>query len=265
MVTGASRGIGRAVTIELANRGHHVLATMRDVAASDSLLDAAGPRADLIDVAALDVTNAGDFTFPETTAVLVNNAGGMESDLPFEQTPLDQWRRTFELNVFAAVELTRRVVPVMRARGGGVICNFSTAATLQPTPWVSAYRAAKAAVSALDDSLRIELAPFGIRIVEIVPAIVDTDALYECAVIRPPDAAQFDEYADMANSTTAGFEQVRHLATPPAVAASAIVDAIFDTDGPMRRGCDPLGRAALKQWRNSSDEDLYQSAVSGLG
>ncbi|CAM3132067.1 SDR family NAD(P)-dependent oxidoreductase [Mycobacterium colombiense] len=263
VVTGASRGIGAAVAIELANRGHRVLATMRNVAASDKLLSAAGSAVELIDVVALDVTAPGDFCFPETTAVLVNNAGGMEDDLPFEVTPMDQWRRTFELNVFAAVELTRRVVPIMRARRGGVICNFSTAATLQPTPWVSAYRAAKAAVSALDDSLRIELAPFGIRVVEIVPAIVDTDALYECAVIRPPEAVRFAEYAEMAKRTTAGFEQIRHLATPPAVAAAAIVDAIFDNEGPMRRGCDPVARAALKNWRKSSDEDLYQAAVSG--
>src|SRR5438067_7034124 len=140
VVTGASRGIGRAVAIELANRGHRVLATMRDLASSDKLLEAAGPGAGLIDVTELDVTDPGDFTFPEATSVLVNNAGGMERDLPFEATPLEQWRRTFELNVFAAVELTRRVVPTMRARGGGVICNFSTAAALLPTPWVSAYR-----------------------------------------------------------------------------------------------------------------------------
>src|SRR5262245_48405875 len=177
VVTGASRGIGRAVAIELANRGHRVLATMRDLAASEALLADAGPAADRIEVAALDVTQPGEFGFPEATAILVNNAGGMESDLPFEALPLDEWRRVFELNVFSAVDLTRRVIPVMRARGGGVICNFSTAATLQPTPWVSAYRAAKAAISALDDSLRIELAPFGIRVVEIIPAMVATDAL----------------------------------------------------------------------------------------
>jgi NAD(P)-dependent dehydrogenase (short-subunit alcohol dehydrogenase family) len=260
VVTGASRGIGRAVAIELANRGEHVLATMRDAAASAKLLEAAGPAADLIEVATLDVTNPGDFAFPAATAVLVNNAGGMESDLPFEATPLDQWRRTFELNVFAAVELTRRVVPVMRARGGGVICNFSTAATLQPTPWVSAYRAAKAAVSALDDTLRIELEPFGIRIIEIIPAIVQTDAYFESAAARPPEASRFEQYAEMAKRTSSGFEQIR--TTSADVAAVAIVDSILDPEGPMRRGCDPVARAALKHWRNSSDEELYETAVS---
>lgn len=263
VVTGASRGIGRAVAVELANRGHRVLATMRDPAASAAMMAAAGPAADRIDVAALDVTRPAEFTFPEATAILVNNAGGMEHDLPFEETPLDEWRRVFELNVFATVELTRRVIPTLRARGGGVICNFSTAATLQPTPWVSAYRAAKAAISALDDALRIELSPFGIRIVEIIPAMVATDALQQTAVFRAPDAAQVDGYADMAQVTAAGYDGIRHLAASPADAAGVIVDAIFDGDGPMRHGCDRLARKALQRWRQSSDEELYETFASG--
>lgn len=263
VVTGTSRGIGRAIAIELADRGHRVLATMRDLAASEALLAAAGSAAKRIDVAALDVTRPREFAFPDTTAILVNNAGGMEHDLPFEVTPLDEWRRIFELNLFSTVELTRRVIPTMRARGGGVICNFSTAATLQPTPWVSAYRATKAAVSALDDSLRIELSPFGIRIVEIVPAMVDTDALQQTAVFRPPDAAQFEGYANMARVTAAGYDDIRQLVASPADAAVAIVDAIFDGDGPMRYGCDTVAHKALKRWRQSSDEELYQAFASG--
>jgi short-subunit dehydrogenase len=263
VVTGASRGIGTAVAVELANRGHRVLATMRDLAASEAMLAAAGPAAERIDVAALDVTRPGEFTFPEATAILVNNAGGMERDLPFEATSLEEWRRVFELNVFSTVELTRRVIPTMRARGGGVICNFSTAATLQPTPWVSAYRAAKAAVSAIDDSLRIELSTFGIRIVEIIPAMVATDALQHTPVFRAPDAVQVDGYADMAQVTAAGYDGIRHLAASPADAAAVIVDAIFDSDGPMRHGCDTLAQKALKRWRRSSDEDLYHAFASG--
>ena len=103
VVTGASRGIGRAVAIALANRGHHVLATMRDTSAAEELLAAAGPAAaGLIEVARLDVGNIGSFAFPASTAVLVNTAGGMESDLPFEATPVDQWRRTFELSVLGS-------------------------------------------------------------------------------------------------------------------------------------------------------------------
>jgi NAD(P)-dependent dehydrogenase (short-subunit alcohol dehydrogenase family) len=263
VVTGASRGIGRAVAIELARRQHRVLATMRDPARGDGLLEAAGAAASLIEIAQLDVTDPGDFAFRASTAVLVNNAGGMEHDLPFEATPLDEWRRIFELNVFATVELTRRAIPVMRRRGGGVICNFTTAGMLQPTPWISAYRAAKAAVAALDDSLRLELAPFGIRVVEIVPGMVETDAIHDTAVYRPPDASRVEGYAEMARATSAGFDEIRRFVTSTDVAATTIVDAIFDGDGPMRRGCDPVAKSALKRWRHSSDEEQYQAFASG--
>jgi NAD(P)-dependent dehydrogenase (short-subunit alcohol dehydrogenase family) len=263
VVTGASRGIGRAISVELARRGHRVLATMRDVGAADGLVEAAGLAAGLIEVACLDVTDPGDFAFPATTAVLVNNAGGMEADLPFETTPLDQWRRTFELNLFSTVELTRRVIPIMRARRGGVICNFSSASALQPTPWVSAYRAAKAAVSALDDSLRLELSPFGIRVVEIIPAMVDTDALHQTAVFRPPDAAKVEGYKEMAEVNASGFTDIRRLAAAPDVAAAEIADAIFASGGPMRHGCDRVGGSALKRWRRSSDEEQYERFSSG--
>lgn len=263
VVTGASRGIGRSIAVELATRGHRVLATMRDIRAADDLLSDAGGAADMIEIAQLDVCEPGSFALPDETAILVNNAGGMETDRPFEHTTAAEWRRVFDLNLFSAVDLSRQAIPLMRARGNGVICNFSTAATLQPTPWVSAYRAAKAAVSAFNESLRIELSPFGIRIVEIIPAMVDTDALRETAVFRAADAAQYDEYAAMAAATSVGFDHVRHLVATPAAAARMIVDAIFDDRGPMRYGCDRVAQRALDRWRRSSDEELYAAFASG--
>lgn len=262
VVTGASRGIGQAVAIELAARGLRVLATMRNAEAAGPLL-ANEAISERIEIAELDVCDPGSFRLPDSTAVLVNNAGGMETDRPFEHTTDDEWRRVFDLNLFATMNLTRQAIPIMRARGGGVICNFSTAATLQPTPWVSAYRAAKAAVSALNDSLRIELSPFGIRIVEIVPALVDTDALRQTAAFRPPDAAQYDEYSAMALATERGFDDVRHLAATPAQAAHNIADVILADGGPMRHGCDRLAQRALTRWRLSSDEELFESFASG--
>ncbi len=263
VVTGASRGIGRAVAIELARRGHRVLATMRNPDDGDAMRAAAGSSAALIEVARLDVTAVGSFEFPASTAILVNNAGGMENDLPFEHTSLDEWRRVFEVNLFAPVELTRRVVPIMRAGAGGVICNVSTAGILQPLPWVCAYRAAKMALSSLDDSLRVELAHFGIRMVEILPAMVETDSAHDSPMMRPPMAADFEGYEVMAKANSAGFESLHEFLTPPAVAAVRFVDAIFDPDRPMRQACDPVAGASLKRWRALNDEELYAHSASG--
>ncbi|HYV60751.1 MAG TPA: SDR family NAD(P)-dependent oxidoreductase, partial [Acidimicrobiia bacterium] len=79
--------------------------------------------------------------------------------------PLELWREMFETNVFGLVEATRRAIPLMREAGGGVICNMGSSSILAPVPFYAAYRASKAAVSALSETLRAELAPLSIRVV----------------------------------------------------------------------------------------------------
>src|SRR5207249_380734 len=119
VVTGASRGIGRAVAVELAARGFEVLATMRDPAAGAALpaeAEAAGGR---LRVARLDVTDPDSIDLPEGLRVLVNNAGVEVDHLPFEATPLSRWREMFETNVFGLIETTRRAIPRLRRSGGG--------------------------------------------------------------------------------------------------------------------------------------------------
>src|SRR5690242_6955696 len=144
VVTGASRGIGRAVAIELARRGFDVVATMRDPAAGASLLDEAGGS---LRVERLDVTDASTMSMPDGLRVLVNNAGVEDDNLPVEAMPLDIWRRLFETNVFGLVEVTRHAIPKLRESGGGVICNITSSSLLAPVPFLGAYRATKAAVS----------------------------------------------------------------------------------------------------------------------
>ena len=117
----------------------------------------------------LDVTDPDSIELPDDLRVLVNNAGVEDENLPLEVMPAEVWRKLFETNVFGLVEVTKRAVPIMRAGGGGVICNVTSSSTLAPVPFLGAYRASKAAVSAIGESLRAEVAPFGIRVVEIMP------------------------------------------------------------------------------------------------
>ena len=117
VVTGASRGIGRAVAVELAARGFDTVATMRDPAAGATLSDMRVER--------LDVTDPASITLPDGLRVLVNNAGVESDNLPIEFMPLDAWKQLFTTNVFGLVEVTKRAVPLMRAAGGGVICNIT--------------------------------------------------------------------------------------------------------------------------------------------
>src|SRR5262245_38242014 len=115
LITGASRGLGRALARELARRGFDVLATMRDVRAGEGLPRDAGPDAPRIGVQRLDVTRPETFALPERLRVLVNNAGIETAYLPVEHASLADWRAVFETNLFGVAELTRRAIPSLRA------------------------------------------------------------------------------------------------------------------------------------------------------
>jgi NAD(P)-dependent dehydrogenase (short-subunit alcohol dehydrogenase family) len=248
LVTGAGRGLGRALARELALRGFDVLATMRDPAAGASLADEAGPAARRIRVAVLDVTRPAEFAPPEGLRVLVNNAGIETDYLPVEHAPLEAWRSVFEANVFGLVELTRRAIPALRRtararEGGGAIVNVTSASLLFPMPFYAAYRASKAAVQALGESLAAELRPLGIRVLEVLPGPIETDLL--AGSDREPEAAAHAGYTALARWAHDARRGMSGRTTPAPVAARRIVDAILDDASPLRVACDDVGAALL--------------------
>ena len=258
VVTGAGRGIGRGVALELARRGFDTVATMRNPGAGAGLADEAASSPGSLRVERLDVTDPSTIRLPAGLRVLVNNAG-VEAEHPaFEDTGLDVWRRMYETNVFGLIEVTRRAVPLLRARGG-VVCNVTSSSILAPVPFYGPYRSSKAAVSAIGESLRAELAPFGIRVLEIMPGPIATD-MFEGSG-RAPEAIERPEYRPMAERYHAGRQGIEGMVTSVADAAVAIVDAILDDDAPLRVGCDPLAVGLLDAWRGQSDEALMQSML----
>lgn len=261
LVTGASRGIGRAVAWELARRGFEVVATMRRPEAGESLAQEAAEQGLRLRIEPLDLNGPGSFRPPAALRVLVNNAGIEEDYLPVEAAPIEQWRRIFETNLFGLVEITRRAIPRMRQRGG-VICNVTSSSLIVPTPFYAAYRASKAAVSALGETLRVELAPFGIRVLEVLPGPIDTDML--AGSDRPLEAAAFPEYRAMAERSFENRKGASALVTAPAEAARSIADAILNDDSPLRVGCDPMSNQMLDAWRETADEDWMRSMLSAL-
>jgi NAD(P)-dependent dehydrogenase (short-subunit alcohol dehydrogenase family) len=263
LVTGASRGIGRAVAIELARRGFEVVATMRDPSAGESLRSEAKQAKLRLRVERLDVESPETIRIPDGLRVLVNNAGIEGAYLPVEEAPIELWRRIFETNVFGLIETTRRAIPALRASGGGVVCNVTSASLLFPMPFYAAYRASKAAVAALGESLRAELSPFGIRVVEIMPGPVET-AMF-AGSDRPPEALAHAPYRALAERAHAGRKSVAGSVASPADAARAIVAAILDEAGPLRHGCDPLSESLLAGWRAASDEEWMRSLLGSFG
>jgi NAD(P)-dependent dehydrogenase (short-subunit alcohol dehydrogenase family) len=260
LVTGASRGIGRAVAVELANRGFTTWATMRDPAGG---ADLSAETSGHLTVRPLDVTDPGSYELPDDLRVLVNNAGIDTEYLPVENCNLDDWRSLFETNVLGVVGMTKHAIPTLRRNQPSVICNITSSSIIASVPFYSAYRATKAAVSAFGDSLRVEVAPFGIRVVEILPGPIDTDMFRLSAGVQ--EAVQFDEYQSLA--TLAAQSRRDHadpLVASPSVAAARIVDAILDTSGPMRHGCDPMSDGLLDLWRQSDDETVYSLTGQSL-
>jgi NAD(P)-dependent dehydrogenase (short-subunit alcohol dehydrogenase family) len=259
LVTGASRGIGRAVALALADRGYDVVATMRDPVAGEDLPDRGCGR---IRVARLDVTDPATIEIPDDLRVLVNNAGMEAEHLPIEHADLDTWRRMFEVNVYGVVAVSRAAIPALRRNAPSVIATVTSSSILGSVPFYGEYRASKAAASSIAETLRIELAGFGVRSVEILPGPVDTD-MFEGS--RAPLAAEaLADYRAMAvRSRELKQSHADPMLEPVDRAAAAIVDAIEDEEGPMRYSCDPLGTGLLDVWRASDDETMYRMTAAG--
>ncbi|MCH2171764.1 SDR family NAD(P)-dependent oxidoreductase [Myxococcota bacterium] len=246
MVTGASRGIGRAVAVDLAHAGFDVVASMRNPSDGQGLPEEIESAAGSIRIARLDVDNPSTIEIPDGLKVLVNNAGIERQYLPLESISMDDWRSVFETNVFGLVEVTRRAIPVMREAGGGVICNVTSSSILAAVPFYTLYRASKAAVSALGESLRAEVAQFGIRVVEIMPGPIDTDMLTRSD--RIPEAADLPAYRDLAMQAYEQRKGADMHTTPTSEAASRIRTAILDDEGPLKYSCDDLAEGLLQAW-----------------
>lgn len=251
LITGASRGIGRALAGELAERGFDVLATMRDPAMAGSLAD--HPR---IEIAPLDLTRPAQWPQPSSLRVLVNCGGADTPHRPLEFDSPAEWRAVFETNFFGPVELMRAAVPALRAAGGGVIVNVTSISVLAPVPFYALYRSSKAALAAVGESLRTELAPFGIRLLEVLPGPIDTDMF--AASGEPPPALDHEEYRVAAAHAHKGREAIESAKSSVDVAARQIADAILDDDAPLKVSCDPVSEQMLSAWRGASSEEEYQ-------
>ncbi|HEY7147611.1 MAG TPA: oxidoreductase [Streptosporangiaceae bacterium] len=176
LVTGASSGIGADTALLLAKAGFTVYAAARRADRMQALASTG------IGVLSMDVTDEAAVTaaVEKITAeagpveVLVNNAG-YGSYGPVEDVPIAEARRQFDVNVFGLARLIQLVVPAMRERGSGRLINVSSIGGKIYEPLGGWYHATKFAVEGLSDSLRVELRPFGIRVVLIEPGPIRTE------------------------------------------------------------------------------------------
>lgn len=176
LVTGASSGIGAQAALRLAGRGYLVHAVARRVEAMQPLTKH-GIRTFGMDVTDDESMTSGVAKVLAHSAridLLVNNAG-YGSYGAVEEVPLTEARRQFEVNVFGLARLTQLVLPQMRAQGSGRIVNVSSIGGKIYEPLGAWYHATKFAVEGFSDSLRLELAPFGIDVVIIEPGPIASE------------------------------------------------------------------------------------------
>jgi NAD(P)-dependent dehydrogenase (short-subunit alcohol dehydrogenase family) len=184
VVTGSSSGIGLLTAIELALNGYRVVATMRNLANSGRLEEAAQKAAvgDRIFVLRLDITEFDSLAVAveeivrshDRIDVLVNNAGFSVAGFAEDMT-LDELRHQLETNFFGNVAMTKAVLPVMRAQKSGHVLTVTSVGGLLGQPMLSAYCASKYALEGWNESLRIETHSLGIRVSLVEPGAYDTD------------------------------------------------------------------------------------------
>ncbi|MEH7010496.1 oxidoreductase [Neobacillus niacini] len=184
VVTGTSSGFGLSTSIELARKGLTVIAAMRNSNKSSDLMKEArkhGVESKII-VLELDVTNEKSILAFQTLVienfgrvdVLINNAGYAGAGF-VEEVSMDEYRKQFETNVLGVFAVTKAFLPLMREQKQGCIINISSISGKVAFPGLSPYIASKHAIEGWSESLRLEMQPFGVKVVLIEPGSYKTN------------------------------------------------------------------------------------------
>ncbi|PRY37240.1 oxidoreductase [Umezawaea tangerina] len=180
LITGSSRGLGRALAVAALENGDHVVATARRPEQLDGLVAQYGDRVravglDVTDARAAEAAVAVAVDAFGTVDVVANNAGYANS-APIEEMAEDDFRAQVETNLFGVVNVTRAALPVLRRRRSGHFLQFSSiGGRVGGTPGMGAYQAAKYAVEGFSEVLHNEVAPLGIKVTIVEPGTFRTD------------------------------------------------------------------------------------------
>ncbi len=249
-ITGVSSGFGLALTREAVAAGHKVVGTLRNEKARadfDTLSPgrAFGRVLDVTDTAAIPRVIAEVESEIGPIDVLVNNAGyGYEGLV--EETPLDDMRRQFDVNVFGAVAMIQAVLPFMRQRRRGHIINITSMGGVVTFPGIAAYHGSKFALEGISETLGKEVKGFGIAVTAVEPGMFRTDWAGRSMVRAPRKIADYDALFEPIRAA----RQARSGNQPgdPVKAARAILRIVEAENPPAHL---PLGPDALKLIREA--------------
>jgi NAD(P)-dependent dehydrogenase (short-subunit alcohol dehydrogenase family) len=241
LITGASKGIGRATAAELARRGHRVVATARDPRTLDGLDVDQRLRLDVTDQASVDaaVEQAGEID------VLISNAGVIFR-AAVEASPTAEIERLYAQNTAGAIRVTQAVLPQMRQRQKGRLLFVSSAAGRTPLPGNAAYAATKWALEGFAETLAIEVAGFGIDVSLAEPGPVSSGALDDMLTYSLPD----DPYAAL--FAQGGIPS--DLMISPEQVAATLADLVERPTVPLRVPVGPVAEHVIAA-RNAAPYD----------
>ncbi len=243
-ITGCSTGFGRELARQVLEGGRRCVVTARNPDQVADLVELAPDRALALP---LDVTDPAQITAAVQAAqarfghidVLVNNAGvGYFGSV--EESEEVAVRRMFEINVWGLANTTRAALPGMRARRSGHVVNISSVGGIRAFPAVGFYNATKFAVEGLSESLSLELAPLGIKVLIVEPSGFRTDWAGRSADEAPQTLPDYTETAGRSRDAIRGYSG--RQPGDPVRAAAAIIEAVEAPEPPLRL---LLGKAAL--------------------
>lgn len=224
LVTGGTRGIGAAIVRRLVTDGYSVIFTGRSTESANRALDSFKSEG-LQNLSAIgcELCNLNEISqlvaqvrAQGSLTALINNAGAVES-AALSATTSDLWQRTFALNVTAAFELSRQLLPLFEAKKFGRIVNIASTAGLRGYPYVSAYCAAKHALVGFTRALALEVVRKGITVNAVCPSFTETDFLSE-SITHAAKSSKKDESA-IRSAYQAGIPLGRFI-TPEEVAST---------------------------------------------
>jgi NAD(P)-dependent dehydrogenase (short-subunit alcohol dehydrogenase family) len=270
LITGCSAGFGREIALAALAAGDRVLATARRPETLADLQERGGER---VRTAALDVTDAGQVASAVKTAleafgridVVVNNAGN-GSVGAVEELTMAELRGLMEVMFFGAVEVTKAVLPHLRAQGSGTVVQISSMGGQLSMPGFGAYCAAKYALEGLSGALAAEVAPFGVRVLIVEPGAFRT----EFGGGRMHRSRTIDAYAVSTSGTRDAVEAMDGTQPgDPAKAAAAIVRAVGSDDAPLHLALGSDAVDAIRTQHEALAADLAAwedvSRSTGLG
>jgi NAD(P)-dependent dehydrogenase (short-subunit alcohol dehydrogenase family) len=270
LITGASRGIGRAAALRLARSGWDVQATVRRAEDGEALVAEGGGRISVLelDLADPEQIAALEGSLPERLDAIVNNAGIVVSG-PLETLSAEDLREQFEVNVVGAVALTNLVLPRLRASRGRIVFLSSVSGRVS-TPMTGAYSASKFAIEAIADAWRVELRPWGVAVVLIEPAMTDTDLWRKAPETLETGEGEMSAehrelYAGHLDGMRRTIPKMQKMAKPVEGVAAAIERALTASRPRARYviGADVKAQAALAAITPTPLMDLANARLTG--